>query len=77
METELYKTKTLNIAAFLYSSGIQLVSTTKVNTEVFFNFKPKEEAEKLVASYFAGTATINPRELFARLNDLRDLIFSR
>lgn len=71
-----YKTKTLNIAAFLYASGLQLVDTPKVNKEVFFIFSPKTKAEQLVDSYFSGTARIDPRELFARLNDLKDLIFS-
>lgn len=76
MEKEGYKTKTLNIAAFLYACGLQLVDTIKVQGDIFFVFTPKDRAEKLVESYFAGTASINPRELFARLNDLRDLIFS-
>lgn len=75
MDKEGYKTKILNIAAFLYASGLQLVDTIKIGDDVFFIF-PKDEAEQLVEKYFAGTATINPRELFARLNDLRDLIFS-
>ncbi len=76
MEKDRYKTKILNIAAFLYAAGLPLVDTIKVNGDVFFLFTPKEKAEQLVEHYFAGTATINPRELFARLNDLRDLIFS-
>lgn len=76
MEKEGYKTKTLNIAAFLYASNLQLVDTVRVQGDIFFIFIPKDKAEKLVESYFGGTASINPRELFARLNDLRDLIFS-
>lgn len=76
METEGYKTKTLNVAAFLYASGLKLTKTVRVENEVFFIFIPKEEAEKLVERYFAGNAIVDPRELFARLNDLRDLIFS-
>lgn len=76
METEGYKLKQLNVAAFLYASGLKLTTTVRVNNEVFFVFTPKTEAEQLVEEYFAGTANINPRELFAKLNDLRDLIFS-
>lgn len=76
MDIEGYRTKTLNIAAFLYASGLQLANTLKVNNEVFFIFTPKNKAELLVSSYFSGTAKIDPRELFARLNDLKDLIFS-
>lgn len=76
MEKEEYRVKTLSIAAFLYASGLKLARTARVNHEVFFIFSPKNDAELLVEKYFAGTATVDPRELFARLNDLRDLIFS-
>lgn len=76
MEQDQYKTKILNIASFLYASGLHLVNTIKVNGDIYFVFIPKEKAEELVEKYFADTAIINPRELFARLNDLRDLIFS-
>lgn len=76
MDNEGYRTKILNIAAFLYASKLQLVNTTKVGNDIFFIFTPKDQAEKIVESYFADKATVNPRELFARLNDLRDLIFS-
>lgn len=76
MDTDGYKTKTLHVAAFLYASGLKLASTFRLKNEVFFFFLPKQDAEKLVEKYFAGTAQVDPRELFARLNDLRDLIFS-
>jgi len=76
MKDDLYKTKILNIAAYLYASGLQLAETIRDGNELFFLFTPKNEAEKLVEKYFADTALVNPRELFARLSDLRDLIFS-
>ncbi len=76
MRTKGYRTKTLNIAAFLYASGLQIAKIDRTNKEIYFEFVPKEDAEKLIEEYFAGTATINPRDLFARLNDLKDLIFS-
>lgn len=76
METG-YKTKTLNLASYLYASGLQLTETVRVNGEIFFVFTPKDKAEELVDKYFSNTAICNPKELFARLNDLRDLIFSQ
>jgi len=76
MEIDEYKTKTLNIAAFLHTSGLRLTKTVRLDREVFFIFTPKEQAQKLVDDYLAGKATVDPRELFARLNDLRDLIFA-
>lgn len=76
MDQKRFKVKQINIAAFLYSSGLQLVGTTRSDGEVHFEFIPKDKADKLIETYFADEATVNPRELFARLNDLRDLIFS-
>ena len=76
MEQEGYRTKILNIAAYLYACNLELVDTIKINGDVFFIFTPKDKAEQLVEDYFAGTARISPREFVARLNDLRDLIFS-
>lgn len=73
MEKEIYTTKNLNIAAFLYACGLQLVKTDRVHGEVFFSFSPAEKAEQFVGSYFNGSARVNPRELFARLNDLKDV----
>lgn len=72
-----YKTKNLYIAAYLYASGLQLVNTEKEFNEIFFLFSPKNQAEELVDKYFKDQASINPRELFARFNDLKDLIFSK
>ncbi len=76
-EIEKYSTKNLNLAAFLYASGIHFIRANKVDREFFFEFTPKIQAEKLINDYFSGTATVNPRELFARFNDLKDLIFSQ
>jgi len=76
MDKDGYQTKILNIAAYLYASGLQLVDTPRINGDVFFIFTPRDRAQKLVDAYFSDTAMVNPRELFARLNDLRDLIFS-
>lgn len=76
MRSEGYISKNLHICSYLYSAGLKLAGTKKVGAEFFFRFSPKNEAEKLVKAYFADEASVNPRELFARLNDLRDLIFS-
>jgi len=75
---EHYNTKNLNLAAYLSCyKEIQFTGATKISNEFFFKFTPKNKAEELVNQYFAGNASINPRELFARLHDLKDLIFSQ
>jgi hypothetical protein len=74
---ERYTTKNLNIAAYLYASGIHFTGAEKIKYELFFSFSPKKKAEILVNDYFSGTASVNPRDLFARLHDLKDLIFNQ
>ena len=74
---EEYTTKNLSISAFLYASGVTFTGASLINGEYYFKFTPKTKAEKLVKDYFTNTAQINPKELFARLNDLKDLIFSQ
>lgn len=77
MRSEEYQTKNLNIAAYLYTSGLRLVRTISVDGEVFFKFSPRDKAEEAINQYFSGTANVNPRDLFARLHDLKDLIFNQ
>ena len=76
IENEIYRTRRLNIAAYLYASGLKLFDTEKINNEVYFSFTPADKATVLVDEYYAGKASVNPQVLFARLNDLKDLIFS-
>ncbi len=76
MRKEEYSTKNLNIASYLYASGVQFAGSNNINGEFFFKFTPKDKAEQLVQLYFSGAATVNPRELFSRLHDLKDIIFS-
>ncbi len=71
-----YSTKNLQIAAFLYSCKLQFAGTKRINSEIYFSFTPKDKAEELVNNYFQDKALCNPRDLFARLHDLKDLIFS-
>lgn len=75
MRKEEYSTKNLSIASYLYASGIQFCGASNINGEFFFKFTPKDKAENLVQLYFSGTATVNPRDLFSRLHDLKDIIF--
>lgn len=75
-ENDIYQTSNLSLASFLYASSIEFIGITKTEGKSFFNFYGKDKAGKLVGRFYAGSASVNPRELFARLNDLKDLIFS-
>jgi len=64
------------LAAYLYVSDIPFVGITKNDGRTSFSFRNKNKAENLIADYFSGNASANPRDLFSRFNDLKDLIFS-
>jgi len=70
-----YTTRNLNLASFLAASGLQLIGTRKTNNSLFFEFAPEDKARSLVDSYFKDIAVVNPKTLFSKLNELRDLIF--
>ena len=76
IEEKKYTTRNTQIACFLATAGLQLVGHTKTKKGVFFEFTPDSKAQELVSQYFADQARVNPRELFAWLDNLRDLIFS-
>ena len=76
-DTDTYSTNNLLLAAFIYTAGLRLSFFKQIGGSVYFYFAPKAKAEQLVAFYFSGTAIVNPRDLFARLNDLKDIVFSQ
>lgn len=75
-QIERFKTRNLNLASFLAASGLQLVGSARSRDSVFFEFIPQDKAKALVEAYFTDKAIVNPKELFSKLNELRDLIFS-
>lgn len=77
IETETYSTNNLYQSAYLYASGLRFAFFKQDGKSIYFHFEPRVEANRLIAEYFRGTASVNPRELFARLNDLKDIVFSQ
>lgn len=68
----------LSIASYLLASGaVSLMGTHKTsNGDVFFQFSPKSQVERLISLYWADNApAIQPRKLFGAQRDLKDLIF--
>lgn len=76
MDQKYYQTKNLRLAAFLYASGIRMISSSRKGSVIIFEFFNFKEADALVKQYFSDSALVNPRELFARFDDLKDLIFN-
>lgn len=76
-EENYFITRNLQLASFLCASKIQFVGTIKVKGVFSFKFFPKEKAEEMADLYFTDSAQINPKELFSKHHDLKDLIFSQ
>lgn len=70
--------KDIAVASFLLCcEEVKLVRTERNNKkQVLFYFSPKDEAEKLISSYWSDTASVSPRKLFSSQRSLKDLIFS-
>ncbi len=72
-----YSTKSLPIASYLYASKeIQFVGANeKEYPKIFFEFRPKNKAEELVAKFYSKEALCSPKELFESHKTLKDMIF--
>lgn len=70
--------KDIAVAAYLYSTNqVKLLGKRRLETrEVFFQFAPKDKAEKLIQDYWnLQAAPIQPKQLFSSQRDLKDMIF--
>jgi hypothetical protein len=70
--------KDLNVAAYLLASGEVTLerSVRKSRNLVLFLFSPKQKVEILINNYWSDTSSLSPRNIFAALRSLKDLIFS-
>jgi hypothetical protein len=58
--SNIYSCKDFYLASFLVASGCKLSSHTRAGTVTTFHFQNSSDLEKLVDSYFAFQATVNP-----------------
>lgn len=77
-EDRYYKTKSLILAAYLLTTQkVSFAGINKTNPrEAVFLFENPKQCESLVNEYWLDRASVNPKELNARLSELKDLIFS-
>lgn len=70
-----FSLKNINLSAYLLSTGkIKLSKVDRTNPrEMSFFFDPPETASKLLEEYFLGNALVDPKTLFSKLNELRDI----
>lgn len=79
MAENIIEIKDISLVAYLLATGkVKLLSKRKLhNGEVFFIFSPKEITEQLISQYWNLQApTIQPKQLFSALRDVKDIIFS-
>jgi hypothetical protein len=74
---DIYTTNSLPLASYLSSvDNVEFIGVNKQDTKtIAFQFKPKETAQELADTYFAGKGEVNPLELFKNYRALKDLIF--
>lgn len=79
IEDRYYKTKSLILAAYLLTTKkVAFAGINKTNPkESLFLFENPQQCESLVNEYWLDRALVNPKELNAKLSELKDLIFSQ
>ena len=73
----LFLTRDLGEASFLYASGRKLTQLIKEDGRFAFAFDDKTSCQKLIDSLWRKEATVNAKELLDAQRSLKDLIFTR
>lgn len=77
MDTNVYKTKDLNEASYIYSQGIKLLKLEPSSKYYWFVFSDPQECSDLSTKYWSKTAEGNIKEFVDSLKTLKDLLFSQ
>jgi hypothetical protein len=73
------ETKDISIVAYLFATGkVTLAGKRKLPSgEIYFSFAPKNLSNDLITQYWNLQApSIQPKQLFSALRDVKDMIFS-
>lgn len=73
----IYFTKDLWEAGYLYASEQKLIRLQKEGKFFWFIFLDKEISEKLALSYWNGEATVNPKAYSDAVRTLKDRLFAQ
>lgn len=76
METQIYRTKDLPIAALLYSSDKKLVGIRREDGIVFFLFGDPASCNQLAEHFWQKRATVDAKSFSDALRSLKALIFN-
>lgn len=76
-KTNTYSTDSFQLAAFLLSESIPLLSTDKSNPRrVLFLFEDSNLRKKLTVDFLAHKSKIEPHKFFSAQKDLKQMIYS-
>lgn len=76
-KNNLYLTKDLSEAAFLYANNLKFCGLKRELNYFWFMFEDKEQAESLSNRYWQRTATINAKEYSEAIRSLKDRLYAR
>lgn len=71
--------KDISLIAYLFATGkVTLVNKRRLPSgETYFSFTPKQLVNELIAQYWNLQApSIQPKQLFSAMRDVKDMIFS-
>lgn len=74
---DVYLTKDLYEASFLYASRAKLINLKKDGPYYWFIFENKSVCEKLTASYWNRESGLDPKSFADSLRSLKDKLFSK
>lgn len=71
----MYKTKDQFISSTLYASGLKLAFPEWEDGKCFLYFKDKKKCDEIVAKYYTGELSLDPRVLFDSFKTVKSIIY--
>ena len=76
-ESDAFFTDSFNLAAFLLSQSIPILSTNKDNPKrVVFAFEDSKLRQEVTKKFLAYEAQVEPHRIFSAQKDLKQMIYS-
>lgn len=74
---EIYKTKDINEASYIYSQGVELIDLEPESYFKWFVFSNPKKAKELSKKYWSRKAVGNIKDFADSLKTMKDLVHSR
>ena len=70
-----YQTHDIYLSGFLIANGMKFTGSVNESGNIMFRFEPTDQLNKLVESYYALTAVVNPQRYGYALKVLKNLVY--